>query len=316
MERSRPHVVTDRWNRSPAGWLPVIPDAAKSFVSDDDLPPTSLIAAQSERSSRNDFLNAVELVAARVDLTALESAVLRESELDMERHLLPDLFVYLLDQSFTPRMQTVFRHGVDHEASVLRARGVRVKQLETDLAEPYRQAALWARQHAGELVTAIRTQQRDAIRRLIARANEEGLTVRQVADALRRTIGLRPDQVEAIYHFRQRLRRQGVAGDRLQERVHRYREAQRRRRAMLIARTEMIASVNAGQLALWGEAVRTGGLPRNSQKVWVVTEDERLCPTCEELGAQGSIRWDRAFDGGGLFGPPAHPACRCAIALV
>lgn len=327
MESTRTHRVRDRWERQTDvwphlkdGWLPVNlpPPEVRSYLpgtDDDELPPTSLIAAQSERSCRNDFLEAADLVALHVDMAALESAVERQSELDIDRLLFPDLFAVLLTERFTPRLQTVFRHGVDHEAGLLRQRGVPVKQLAVDLSEPYRQAAAWARQHAGELITAIRTQQRAAIRRLIARANEEGLSVRAVAEALRRTIGLRPDQVEAVTHFRQRLRRQGISGDRLQTRVNKYREAQKRRRAMLVARTEMIASVNAGQLALWGEAVRVGGLPRNSQKVWIVTEDERLCPKCEELGAIGPIPWNSAFDGVSLLAPPAHPACRCAVGL-
>lgn len=260
-------------------------------------------------------MNAIALVASKVDMAALESAVARDSELDIDRHLRPDLLAVLLYQRFTPRFQTVFRHGVDFEAGNLRARGVRVKQLETDLTEPYRQAAEWARTHAATLVTAITTQQRDAIRRLIARAHEQGLSPRAVADALRRTIGLRPDQVDAVHAFSARLRDEGVRGEPLRSRVRLYREAHRRRRAMTIARTELISSVNAGQLSLWSEAVRTGGLPRTMRKVWIVTDDERLCPACEALGARGPVPLAAEF-APGVLRPALHPNCRCAMGLV
>jgi hypothetical protein len=284
-------------------------------TDDDDLPETSRLAARGERTLWRLLLQAWETVATHVNLQDLIEAVRRGSDLDADRHLLPDLSSHLMREILEPRLDTMMRHGIDHEATALRALGVPVKQLEVSLQRPYREAARWAQEHAGALITEIRREQQEVVARLIARANRQGLDPEEVARRLRRTIGLRTDQEEAAARFRARLERSGVSLDDLDRRELRYREALQRQRTRLIARTELIRSVNAGQQILWDEAVRAGGLPRGMMKRWVTTPDERLCPRCEALGEHAPIPVTAEFSPG-VMHPGLHPNCRCAMALV
>lgn len=46
--------------------------------------------------------------------------------------------------------------------------------------------------------------------------------------------------------------------------------------------------------------------------VWQVTKDERLCKICRPLHGQSESVWKQQF----FTGPPAHPRCRCTLAMV
>jgi hypothetical protein len=309
VEHPRP---VDRWAGASRGWRNAVPDAEAKAWADDDLPPLSRIAATGERALRQDYVDAAAEVRAHLDLGALEAASARGADLDADRLLLPDLFLTLLGQKLEPRLQTMFRHGVDHAAGELRAQR---KALETDLTEPYAAAARWAREHAAALLTAVRRGQREAVRELVARSQEDGIPPEEVARRLTGIIGLRPDQVAAAQRFRDRLDRRGVPTEEAIRRTGDYLRAQLRRRAETVARTEMIAAANAGQMALWQAAVRAGRLSRGAHKKWIVTEDERLCSVCEALGEHEPIPLNAAWPGG-IMHPGAHPNCRCSIALV
>lgn len=88
-------------------------------------------------------------------------------------------------------------------------------------------------------------------------------------------------------------------------------------RADKIARTETMRAANEGQLEAWNQAEEQGLLTGDEQKEWITTPDDRLCPICEPLDGVQVAR-DDTFEGDGeqLDGPPAHPRCRCVVALV
>lgn len=316
MEPAR--AVKARWEIRAPNWAPLFPEpapVAKSLLpgtDDDDLAPLSLIATQAERALWSSIMEAWRITASHVDLTALVNAARRESALDLDRLLLPRLSATLMWDRIVPRLQTMFRHGVEHADGVLRNER---KQLSTDASEPYRAAAAWAQEHAGRLITHITERQREAVRDLIAEAFSDGITPDEVARLLRLTIGLRPDQNRAAIAFRRRLVEEGVPRAQVRERTLRYRGALQRQRTRMIARTELITAANAGQMALWREGIRTGQLPRVPYKRWIVTEDERLCPMCEALGEMDPIPLEQEFLPG-VLAPSAHPNCRCAVALV
>jgi hypothetical protein len=50
-------------------------------------------------------------------------------------------------------------------------------------------------------------------------------------------------------------------------------------RAELIARTETMRASNEGQQEAWDQAVEEGLLTGNEQQEWIVTPDDRLCPS-------------------------------------
>ena len=89
-----------------------------------------------------------------------------------------------------------------------------------------------------------------------------------------------------------------------------------RQRAVLIARTETAAAAIQGQQALWDQNAQAGLLRGNELQEWVVANDERLCLVCRPMNGVKVPRGQPFQTSlGPVTGPPAHPACRCALVL-
>ncbi len=174
----------------------------------------------------------------------------------------------------------------------------------------------WARREAAELVKNVSRDTKEALRELMVLASEGEMTVEQVARAITRDnlVGLLPSQARALRKYRQRLAKQGLDADTVGKRAAKYAAAQLRLRAMTIARTELLTAVNAGQQALWEEAVRKGVLSPETKRVWIVTLDDALCLNVCEPMTDETAGMDEPFPGGYMH-PPAHPRCRCAIGI-
>ena len=105
----------------------------------------------------------------------------------------------------------------------------------------------------------------------------------------------------------------GVASNVIERRIEFEASKKLRERALNIARTETMASSNAGQLGVWRQGRSEGLIAPELVKEWIVTPDDRLCELCEALeGEQREV--DEAFSFGGM-NPPLHPSCRCAVGL-
>lgn len=137
----------------------------------------------------------------------------------------------------------------------------------------------WAREHAAELVKGLSDTSRDEIREAVEAAFEEQIDVDELASELTDLLG----------------------------------DAER---AELIARTETMRASNEGQQAAWDQALDTGLLTGREKQEWITTPDDRLCPICEPLDGQVTDL-DGKFDVDGeqVDSPPAHPNCRCTVAL-
>lgn len=307
----------------PSGWSPRTPKTVKapqSLGHEDDLPLTSKLAANHEQALKRELLRAWEQAAAMLDLRALSAAAARESELELDMLAKPDQQFALLQQALIPRLTSAYVAGLDHGVTELQSLGIPVsprKALHADLSDANQEAAAWALQHVLEGRDNFTTAQRDNIREVISQANIEGMSPDEVADYIVMMVGLRADQVRAVGNFRQRLRDDGIAEERVRARGAKYADAQRRSRAQTIARTELIAAANGGQQGLWDRAIRQGALkPEAVRKIWIVTPDERLCPQCEPLGYQHPVPISQPFTHEGVMHPPLHPNCRCAMGLV
>jgi len=90
-------------------------------------------------------------------------------------------------------------------------------------------------------------------------------------------------------------------------------------RSRLIARTETIRSANAGQMQAWQQAADKGLLNRaRTQRVWMTSRDESVCPRCEPMHGQTVAFEGEPFVSGlgaSVDMPPEHVSCRCAIRL-
>jgi SPP1 gp7 family putative phage head morphogenesis protein len=196
---------------------------------------------------------------------------------------------------------------------LLTAAGV---DLSFSLVSPH--AVTWAATSSAQLVTGVTEGTRDAIRLVMEHAMASGESVYDTRTALllRRVIGLTERQAGSVEAFGQRLAEQGLGAEEIASRSDRYAQALLRQRAQMIARTETIASANEGQQAAWREAKAQGLIEEDrTRRVWMTADDDRVdTEICEPLDGQEATL-DGVFPGG-LFKPPAHPQCRCSVALV
>lgn len=172
----------------------------------------------------------------------------------------------------------------------------------------------WIRQHSAELVIQISEESKQAIRDLVARAYAEGIPAQSLARMIRSSIGLTSRQARAVSNLRARMIADGKKADQIEKVTERYAARLLRRRAEMIARTELIKAETQGQLALWKQQIDAGMLPGDVRKEWIVTEDDRLCPECQDMDG-ATVAVDSDFVGA-EEGPPLHPNCRCSLRLV
>jgi SPP1 gp7 family putative phage head morphogenesis protein len=157
------------------------------------------------------------------------------------------------------------------------APAIKGKPFRFDATNPA--ALAWAKAHAGQTIDDMNEATVEDIRNLVADAFEQQFDVDELAGKIADLIG---DDA----------------------------------RAEMVARTETMRAANEGQLQLWDQATEAGILTGDEKKEWIVTPDDRLCPICEPLdGEQTGLDDTFKVDGDEIDGPPAHPRCRCTIAL-
>lgn len=190
-------------------------------------------------------------------------------------------------------------------------------------------AIQWASTRAGSLITQIQTETLDAVRRIIANALSEGGGVYGAASQLSRVVGLHErwqtavdnfyeSEIERLTELFPELGAEDIAV-RAQTAAESYRMRLTNSRAETIARTEIIAAQNTGQLVSWLQAADQGYLDLNTAvKEWVVGPDGwagiAVCEICLELGGE-QVPVLGVFSNGEAY-PPAHPNCRCNMNLI
>jgi len=140
----------------------------------------------------------------------------------------------------------------------------------------------------------------------------------QVAKFTRKEV----DDLTALENLRRRLLMEERGPDYITRLLDEYRDRALWQRAESIARTETIRAANMGQQLLWRQAAGQGLLDQaTTARKWIVTRDDRLCPSCQSLQGkivgfeeQWATRVGRTLTA--VLTPPLHPMCRCAISLV
>lgn len=166
-----------------------------------------------------------------------------------------------------------------------------------------------AAEQAARLVTNVSASTRAAIRLLVVRAFAEKLTVAELTDLIRETIGMTEAQAQATMTYKRSLKDAGVGKERIKLLVERDRAKKLRQRASNIARFEVMDALNTAQLNRW----QSEGQSKRATKEVIVTPDERLCDTCASTDGK-RYKLDAVITRG-RKNPPFHPRCRCAIAL-
>lgn len=164
----------------------------------------------------------------------------------------------------------------------------------------------------GEEITAISEQSLAAVQATIARGFREQIPPHQIARQLRQIVGLDERSAQAVLTYEGTLVAGGTTPALTRRLLDRYVKKKIAERARRIARTETMSLLNKGQRSAIRQAVTENFLPEDSERVFILTDDEKLCPICEELeGERVSINED--FPGGD---PPLHPNCRCTFGFV
>lgn len=164
--------------------------------------------------------------------------------------------------------------------------------------------------NGGQLIRQVSVEQYQAVNALVRQAAlTSTLTVDQAARAIRPCVGLTRRQAQTTKRFYDNLIEEGYSHKRAHERQLVYAAKIHRRRAALIAQTEMARAYSYGWHATIQQNVEDGILPPGTRKVWLTAEDEKVCPECGKMNGE-SVLWNEPFSNGSLY-PPAHPNCRC-----
>lgn len=167
-----------------------------------------------------------------------------------------------------------------------------------------------AEKNAARNITAITKEIEANIRILITEAIREGIPVYEAARTIRPLIGLTAQQGQAVLKYRARLIDNGLTLAKVNEKVDKYAEEKLRERGDMIARTEIMDALNAGQDEAWQQAQDKGLLTENATKEVILTDD--ACDFCVGIAAEGPVLIGDDFS---EEGPPFHPNCRCTEAI-
>ena len=165
-----------------------------------------------------------------------------------------------------------------------------------------------------DLVKQVSRETKKSLRVVLRQAFDDRLPPAATARRIKPLIGLHSRQAQAVRNFRARLVKLGLRAELIDKRAAKYAAKLLRQRSYLIARTETIRALSAGQQAAWRTARDAGRIPKTSLQRWSVVGDDRLCPIC--IALSGIKRKIGQQFPGGISHPPAHPACRCALVLV
>jgi len=181
----------------------------------------------------------------------------------------------------------------------------------------------FAERRAGELVTFVDVVTRNSIRKAIIDAFNEGIDVKTTAKRIKNVVGLHPRWADAVTTYEKkefaRLVQSGMkeatARARSIERSTRYSDSLKSKRATMIARTEIQIAQNEGRQEGWNQAAKEGYVDAESQKMWIIAQDERTCEICIELDGE-IVPWDGAFSSGDETPGRVHPNCRCTMVII
>ncbi len=274
------------------------------------------IAAQLEPQVRARFLQAIDALQGSVDTAALARALERGDLAGAERVIdLAELPTHLRPMADT--LKQIFHAAGDQASQEL---GTALSEsISFSLTNP--RAVHAAATLTGRLIREISDATREGIRSLIANGIATGRPPEDTARSIRELVGLTTRQADAVEAYRRELLDAGRSLDDARDAAARYGTQLLNQRARLIARTETIRASAEGQLVAWQQAAADHLLdPARTSRRWTATEDDRLCPICEDLDEQ-TVPFMAPFhtDVGGvgdLMTPPAHPGCRCSPVLV
>lgn len=171
-------------------------------------------------------------------------------------------------------------------------------------------------EQGAQLVTAIDTEQQEAIRSIISRGMQQGLSREQIAKKVERVVGLHPRYAMAVENYQRGLLANGTPPGRAAEMADEYADRLRKSRAESIARTEVQTAVELSKLEYWRQAADAGVISKRSRKVWHLGKTCVHCDHCLPLeGKTAQLNSPFYTTLGKVMVPPLHPNCCCSTML-
>lgn len=256
-------------------------------------------------------------LAGQIGFEALSPAVFeqvfREEVLNAIRGSLPDISDSLAAE--------VIRSGEAGYAALPDAISVRFR---FDAKDP--RAIAWAENRAGTMIVQIGEETLQKVREIIARSLTQGTGIPAAAREIERIVGLHARWQTAVDNFYEREFSRFSESMSLDDAINaaeksalEYHDRLVAARAMNIARTEILAAQNIGQVLSWYQAAENGVLDlATAEKEWVAGPDGwkgiDVCDECMDLAGQ-RVPVTSVFTNG-EFSPPLHPNCRCTMNLI
>lgn len=204
----------------------------------------------------------------------------------------------------------------------------------------------WAKREAASRIAELVSEQQGLVRQTIVDALTGAYDVRDVSRIVQQSVGLHSRWAKAVEtRYQQTLTgylQSGIPAGRAarmaRDVASRYHDELVGKRAIMIARTEVLAAHNAGRWFTFEDAIDAGIAPANALKKWVVRVPQRTggstlrwttasgrsrskqigadspCEDCLPLSGV-IIPWNEPFDHGEMM-PPLHPNCVCTAVMI
>ena len=270
------------------------------------------LADKMEPRMRNAFLKAVDEMKGNIDMGMLTQAVANNDRLLAYTSVFEKKWPSVLASTAQVPVKT---YGM---AGDLASKGLGRIGINTNFNLKSPEAINWARTNSSSLITNISSETRKGVQSVIGSAFDLGIPPKDAAKVIRNMVGLTEKQSIAASRYRDKISNQDRPTDQVERMAARYESKLLRYRGETIARTEIITSAHQGQKEAWQQAVDEGLLdPSETNREWITTDDDRLCPICEPMNGQ-IVGLDEAFldgDGEDVEEPPVHPNCRCTVGI-
>jgi hypothetical protein len=170
---------------------------------------------------------------------------------------------------------------------------------------------------AGALVTNIEDNIQGNIQEVLRSGMQNKLNIDQISERLKSSgMGLNERQTGALLRLEDGWRKAGLPETQIMQQIEEQSARYLQQRCDMIARTEVAAAQNIGQMETWRAAIADGLLAEDAQKMWLT--EGQPCEICADFSGQ-TIGIDEMWeleDGTQIDTAPAHPNCKCSVELV
>lgn len=263
-----------------------------------------------------DLLQAFDQLRGQLDMQNLVAA-LERGDIDSAAAIIDQLKV---DESLEDAKQSLKAAVLSVADEAARELGeVLGADLTFDMLNP---AALQELEQFGAgMVTNVKPETIEGIRKVLVDAYAEGKSPSEVAREIRDSIGLTVRDAQQKVKLYQEWIDSGMSVAEANEKLEKWVAKKIKDRAETIATYELKYAGNRGQEMMWEAAAQNGLLdPDKTMRQWILTNDEHLCALCSEMvGDRAFARiggpWDTPK--GDVYTPQdIHVRCRCAERLV